>query len=100
IVNAASAQCQCVLVAIKPRTVVEHEAEEALLWTLRRISRAADAAAMLAPNITSEREGHLADAAVRTIPILHLDAVVAVVPHPARPVQRYFAQHVLVAQNG
>src|SRR5580704_6096373 len=62
IVDLATAQRQSVKVSVEPQTVVEHESQEVLFGCedalagddLRRIARAAHAAAMFASHVTSQ----------------------------------------------
>ena len=83
---------------VKPKAVVEHEAQEILFRALRGVAVAAHAAAVFATDVAGQRKRHLVQPAVfRSIEILDFDAVIAVVSDAARVAERLLAQHVLIA---
>src|SRR5712671_872505 len=86
---------------MKPKAVVEHEAQEILFRALCGVAVAAHAAAVFATDVAGQRERHLVQPAVfRPIEILDFDAVVAVVSDAAWIAEDFLAQHVLIAQDG
>src|SRR5260370_28262489 len=99
IVDLSAANRQTVLVSIEPEAVVEHVAQEALFRAFFGISRAAYSASVLASHVSGQRECSLAYKILRLVVILNLDAVVRVIAHAARRVQRILTQGVLISQH-
>src|SRR6267378_2073403 len=54
IINLPASECQAILVVVEPQAVVEHVTQKTLLRTLRRITSATDAAAVLASHVAGE----------------------------------------------
>src|SRR5690348_1041328 len=66
---------------------------------MRRVSRATHPPAVLTAGIPGQRKGSFANKGGRVIVILHLNAVVSVITHSTRSIQRILTQSVLVAKN-
>src|SRR5215470_2947894 len=77
IVNFSPSERQPVQVFVKPKTVVEHEPQETLLWCVTT-PKATHAAPGFASGIAGQREGHLVEELFGSVVILHLNAVVGV----------------------
>src|SRR6266436_573145 len=99
IVDLSASECQPVLVVIEPQAVVEHVSKKTLLRTLCGIAGATDTATVLASHIAGKREGRLIEKPLLVVVVLDLNAVVRVIAHTARRVQRILTQRVLISQH-
>ena len=84
---------------MEPHAVVKHVSEEALLRSLRRITRTADAATMFAAHITGQRKRSHIHQARRILVVLHLNAVVGVIADASGNTESVFAQGVLITDK-
>src|SRR6202521_463744 len=99
IVDLSAANRQTILVSIKPEAVIYHVTQKALLGTFRGMARAADAPTMLASHIASKREGCFVQEPFRVVEVFDLNAIVRVIAHATRSVQRILTQGVLISQD-
>ncbi len=99
IVDLSAANRQTVLVPIEPQPIVDHVTQEALLGPLGGTASTADATTMLASHVAGQREGSFAEKMFLIVVVLDLNAIVRVISHAARGVQRILAQSVLIPQD-
>src|ERR1700687_5116421 len=83
IANLPAPQGQSILVVVEPQAVVEHVTQKTLLRTLRGVTSATDAAAVLASHVASERKGRLIKESLLVVVVLDFDAVVRVIADTA-----------------
>src|SRR6266853_3403761 len=98
IVDLPATDSQAILIVIEPESVVEHIAQKALLRTLCRITGAADTSTVLTSHIAGERECRFVEKSFGVVVVFDLNAVVRVIAHTTRRVQRILAQSVLISE--